>query len=297
MAAPAVGRSSRKEETRPGVSLPLWGLVVPALALVMLLVIVGQQPDGRLHLWVLDVGQGEAILLRTPQGHTALVDGGPGATPLLNGIGSHLPFWQHNLDLVVLTRPVQDRLVGLVDLVGRYDVGQVVQTEYTATGGVQAQWLRQLSSSHVPVHYATRGERITFEGEPDVALEVLSPGGARDGPVVLRLTYAAHGILIGGDARDKDETEMVSYKGEGLGSQVLVVGHFGAHDATTPRFLAAVRPKVAIISAGAGNRFNYPSPETLEALRAAGALIYRTDLNGTVEIIADKERLWVKAER
>jgi competence protein ComEC len=260
-------------------------------------VIVGQQPDGRLHLWVLDVGQGEAILLRTPQGHTTLVDGGPGATPLLNGIGAHLPFWQHNIDLVVLTRPVQDRLVGLVDLVGRYDVGQVVQTEYTATGGVQAQWLHLLSSSHVPVHHATRGERITFDGEPDVALEVLSPSEARDGPVVLRLTYASHSILIGGDARDKDEAEMVSYKGDGLGSQVLVVGHFGAHDATMPRFLAAVRPKVAIISAGAGNRFNYPSPETLSALGAAGALVYRTDLNGTVEIIADRERLWVKTER
>ncbi len=297
MAAKAVGRTSRKPAPSGGAGVPLWGLAVPALALVMLIIVVGQQPDGRLHLWVLDVGQGEAVLLRTPQGHTALVDGGPGATPLLNGMGKRLPFWQRNLDLVVLTRPVQDRLMGLVDLLGRYEVGHVVQAEYTATGGAQAQWLRLLDSQAVHVHHPTRGERLTFAGEPDVVLEVLSPGEDGDGPVALRLTYASHGILISGDAREEDEAEMVRYKGEGLRSQVLVVGHFGSRDTATPRFLAAVRPSVAIISAGEGNRFGYPSPDTLDALRAAGASVYRTDLNGTIEVIADRERLWVATER
>jgi beta-lactamase superfamily II metal-dependent hydrolase len=90
---------------------------------------------------------------------------------------------------------------------------------------------------------------------------------------------------------------MVSYKGEALRSHVLVVGHFGSKDAATPRFLMSVQPRAAIISAGAGNRFGYPAPETLGALSAAGALVYRTDLNGTVEVIADAERLWVRAER
>lgn len=298
MGAKAIGSPPTKQEKRPtGLSVPLWALVVPVFALVMLLVIVGQQPDGRLHLWVLNVGQGEAILVRTPEGHTALVDGGPGATSLLNGVGSRLPFWQHNIDLVVLTRPTQERLTGLVELVGRYDVGQVVQTEFTATGGMQAQWLGLLSSRKIPVHYAVRGETLTFSGETEVALEVLNPREEREGPVALRLTYGSHSILIGGDARDKDEAEMVSYKGEGLRSQVHVVGHFGGKGASIPRFLSAVQPKVAIISVGAGNRFGYPAPETVEALSAKGALVYRTDLNGTVEIIADKERLWARADR
>ncbi|HEX8230317.1 MAG TPA: hypothetical protein VF826_13515 [Chloroflexia bacterium] len=295
--AKAIGGASRKHPASGGVTLPLWGLAVPVIALIMLLVIVGQQPDGRLHLWVLDVGQGEAILLKTPQGHTAVVDGGPGATPLLNGIGNRLPFWQRDIDLVVLTRPVQDRLMGLVDLLGRYEVGQVVQTKYTATGGVQAQWLRLLSSGRVPVHYATRGETLTFAGEPDVTLEVLGPGAEGDGSIALRLTYASHSILISGEARDEVEAEMVSYKGEGLRSQVLIVGHSGGKDAATPRFLETVQPQAAIISVGQGNQFDYPAPETLERLSAAGALVYRTDLNGTIEVIADRERLWVKAER
>ncbi|MEA2573476.1 MAG: competence protein ComEC [Chloroflexia bacterium] len=293
-----MSKSPRKRETRPGgPGVPLLALVVPAFALIMLLVIVGQQPDGRLHLWVLDVGQGEAILLRTPQGHTAAIDGGPGATPLLNGVGSRLPFWQRNIDLVVLTSPVQDRLMGLVDLLGRYNVGQVVQTEYTATGGVQAQWLRLLDASHVPVHYAARGEMLTFAGEPDVALEVLSPAEGSDGAIALRLTYAFHSILISGEARDEADAEMVSYKGEGLRSQVLVVGHSGGKGAATPRFLEAVRPQAAIISVGPGNRFGYPAQDTLDRLSATGARVYRTDLNGTVEVIADGERLWVRTER
>lgn len=277
--------------------MPLLALAVPAFALVMLLVIVGQQPDGRLHLWVLDVGQGEAILLRTPRGHTAVVDGGPGATPLLNAIGRRMPFWQHNIDLVVLTNPVQDRLMGLVDLLGRYDVGQVVQTEYTATGGVQAQWLRLLDAGGVPVHHVARGEVLTFAGEPEVTLEVLGPGEGDDSPMSLRLTYGPHSLLISGDARAEAEAQMVSYKGDALRSQVLVVGHFGSKDVASPPFLAAVRPTAAIISAGAGNRFGYPSPETLDALNAAGALVYRTDLNGTVEVIADPQQMWVRTER
>ncbi|HVG00016.1 MAG TPA: MBL fold metallo-hydrolase [Chloroflexia bacterium] len=297
MAAKAVGKSSRKQQGPRGPGVPLLALAVPAFALVMLLVIVGQQPDGRLHLWVLDVGQGEAILLRTPQGRTAVVDGGPGATPLLNALGRRMPFWEHNIDLVVLTNPVQDRLMGLVDLLGRYEVGQVVQTEYTATGGVQAQWLRLLDTGGVPVHHVARGETLTFAGEPEVALEVLGPGAAGDGPMSLRLTYASHSILISGDARAEEEGEMVSYKGDELRSQVLVVGHFGSKGVASPSFLATVRPTVAIVSAGMSNRFGYPSPETLGALSAAGALVYRTDLNGTVEIIADAERVWVRAER
>ncbi|MDQ3927850.1 MAG: hypothetical protein M3328_01755 [Chloroflexota bacterium] len=295
--AKAIGSSSRTQKTPGGITVPLWSLLVPMFALVMLLVVVGQQPDGRLHLWVLDVGQGEAILLRTPQGHIAVVDGGPAATPLLNGIGNRMPFWQRNIDMVVLTRPVQDRLMGLVDLLGRYEVGQVVQTEYTATGGVQAQWLRLLNSEHVPVHYATRGEVLTFAGEPGFALEVLSPPENKDGSIALRLTYGSHSILISGEARDEAEAEMVSYRGEGLRSEVLVVGHSGGKGAATSRFLAVVRPQAAIISVGVGNRFGYPAPETLERLRATGASVYRTDLNGTIEVIADRERLWVRTER
>ena len=164
-----------EQPDKTAVTVPVWSLLLPVALAVLLVVIAGQRPDRRLHVWVLDVGQGDAILVKTPAGHTALVDGGPEATPLLNGIGEHLPFWQHDIDLVVLTHPHQDHLMGLVETLERYEVDQAVQTEFTATSGVQGEWLRVLKEREVPVHYARRGDAIGFEGEPEVTLRVLSP--------------------------------------------------------------------------------------------------------------------------
>lgn len=148
---------------------------MPVVIGVLIVVVTGQTPDGRLHLWVLDVGQGDAIFLRTPGGHTALIDGGPGATPLLNGVGERVPFWRHELDLLVLTHPHGDHITGLIEVLGRYKVDQVVQTEFTATSAVQGEWLRAVEARNIPIHSVKRGETISFEGEPDVKLRVLHP--------------------------------------------------------------------------------------------------------------------------
>src|SRR5437016_4230189 len=190
-----------RADTQPKPTAPLWAVLLPVPILMLLLVIASQVPDGRLHLWVLDVGQGDSILLRTPGGHTALIDGGPGATAVLNGVGGHIPFWQRDLDLLVLTHPHQDHMMAFTDILARYHIDQVVETQFTATGGVQAEWLHALKARRVPVHYARRGESIAFEGEPDITLRVLSPttpdafrerqgGDINNTSVVLKLSYA-----------------------------------------------------------------------------------------------------------
>src|SRR3954468_23838488 len=110
--------NTRREQARATstpATVPRWAFLVPFVAAVLLIIVATQRGDSRLHMWVLDVGQGDWLLLGTPHGHVALVDGGPGATPVLNGIGQHLPFWQHNIDLVVLTHPHEDHMMGLVD--------------------------------------------------------------------------------------------------------------------------------------------------------------------------------------
>jgi competence protein ComEC len=271
----------------------------------MLVLVVSRQPDGRLHLWVLDVGQGDAILLRTPRGHTALIDGGPGATPLLNDIGDHIPFWQRDLDLLVLTHPHQDHTMGLVDVLARYKIDQVVQTEFTATAGVQAEWLRQVREHSIPIHHAVRGERISFEGEPDLSLQVLHPApsshkpaqDANDDSIVLKLTYGKHGVLLEGDAEQDAESELIRDAAGALPSQILKVAHHGSDTSSSKPFIGLVDPQVAIISVGQGNRFGHPAPETIETLAQSGARIYRTDINGTIEIIADTDRMWVRSDR
>lgn len=289
-------------------TVPLWSLLLPPAAILLLLLVASQRPDGRLHLWVLDVGQGDAILLRTPRGNTALIDGGPGATPLLNGVGKELPFWQRNLNLVVLTHPHDDHLTGLVDLLGRYRVDEVIQTAFTPTTRTQEEWLRTLKDRAVAVHYARSGEEIGFQGEPDLSLRVLSPatpdaaaelkgGGLNNTSIVMKLSYGSENILLEGDAQVEAEGEMVRRETSELPAQVLKVGHHGSSTSSSAPFLSQVQPQVAIISVGAGNSYGHPTSQTLQALQKAGAKVLRTDLNGAIEIIADKSRMWVRSER
>jgi competence protein ComEC len=259
-------------------------------------------------MWVFDVGEGDAILLLTPRGHTVLVDGGPGVTPLAEGIGSHLPFWQHSIDVVVVTQPQQENMMGLVDLLGRYEVGQVAQSEFTGTGSLQEAWHSKLRETGTPEHHVTRGDEIGFEDEPDVILKVLNPGKddilkgdkstlENNRSVVLAVEYGKVRMLLASDVEEAGEANMLRLAGDSLESQVLKVPSHGSGDATSPRFVEAVQPKVSIISVGEGNKAGYPSIDVINRLQDAGSQVYRTDQDGTVEVIAEKDRLWVKSER
>jgi competence protein ComEC len=165
-----------------------------------------------------------------------------------------------------------------------------------------------VGQSHVPVHYAKRGEKIGFDGEPDISLRVLSPTtpeataeGSGDNinntSIVLRLEYGHNDILLEGDAQLDAESRMVAEEPDELPAQVLKVGHHGSLTSSSPRFLSLVHPQVAIISVGVDNKFGHPAPETLQALQHVRAQVYRTDLDGTIEIIADPDHMWVRADR
>jgi len=303
------------EETKPNkasaagrTTVPLWALLVPVIAALVIVLVASQRTDGRLHLWVFDVGEGDAILLLTPHGHSVLVDGGPGATPLAEAVGKHLPFWQRYVDIAVLTAPKQENLMGLVDLLGRYKLGQVVQTQFTATDSLQKLWLNDLKQSGTPVQSVRRGDLIGFQDEPDVTLRVLNPG---DGDIlkgdrgtlqnahsiVLRVEYGATNILLAGDIESGAETNMLLQASDLLSSQVLKVADFGSDNASTPSFLSAVKPQVSIVSVAAGNKPGYPSQDVLDRLHNGGSQVYRTDQAGSVEITAEKDRFWVQSER
>jgi competence protein ComEC len=283
---------------------PKW--LVPPLLIVALVVwsIALTQPDGRLHVSFLDVGQGDAMLIRTPNGQDILIDGGPDSQKINLELSEKLPFWDRTIDLVVCTQPQADHVTGLVDIVQRYRVKQVLEPGLSYNSSVYQEWLRLIAYKGIEYDVAHAGQEIDLGG--GIKLEVVNPPESlRKGTdddvdnngLVLRLTWNRINFLFAADIREEVEFELIGQRAN-LKSTVLKVAHHGSQTSTSLQFLAAVDPEVAVICVGADNPFGHPSPEVWDRLidRLGEDHIYRTDVDGTIEFITDGERLWMKTD-
>lgn len=249
------------------------------------------RPDGRLHLLVLDAGQAEVVLVRGPDGTTLLVDAGdlrPRALGrLVRPVAAHLGL--AHLAAVVLTRPdAPDPTPALSGLT----VGELWRPASPdpepppggagpgAPGSPRARGLQ-------------RGDRLRVGALTVTVLHPPPPGGGEEAPLVLRVEAAGVAMLLAGRATAPVERALLA-GGLPLETTILVVARHGSRHATTDAFLAAVGPRLAVVPVGAGNPFGHPAPETLARLVAAGARVYRTDLDGAVEIRADRRGLEVR---
>jgi competence protein ComEC len=255
----------------------------------------------RLTVTVMDVGQGDAILIEDPAGHRILIDGGPSGRAISEALGRETPFWDKRVDLVVLTHPEEDHLNGLVTVLERYDVEHILASPVASDSAAYDAWRQAVEHEGAPYYEAAPGE--WFDLGRGARLDVLAPptdliedGEAKlnNNSVVLRLTWGGVSFLLPGDLEKAGE-EALLREGEDLRSTVLKVAHHGSADATGDPLLAAVRPAVAVISVGEDNWFGHPSPQVLERLE--DSLVYRTDLNGRVKLSTDGERLWVEVDR
>lgn len=278
-----------------------WRLVgiLALVALVAWLALRGL-PDGKLHVYFLDVGQGDAILIRAPDGRQILVDGGPSPTALLNELGDVLPFWDHSLDLVVLTHPDGDHITGLIPLLDRYRVGQVLDVPQSEKAPEAAPWRERLAALGIPRTLAQRGMRLPVG---DLGITILNPGPTpltgtasddNNNAIVLRLDYGGTSFILTGDAESDAEAAMIG-AGLPLRADLLKVGHHGSNGASSAAFLAAVAPRLAVIPVGADNKFGHPHPAVLERLK--GIRVFRTDQNGRIEVVSDSQQLSVKTQK
>jgi len=264
----------------------------------------GARPDGRLHVVVLDIGQGDAILLRGPNGGRALVDGGPDPDRLISLLDQRIPAWDRRLDLVVLTHPHEDHVAGLAAVLARYEVGDVFEPGMVGTGPGYAAFRQQMAMLGRHSRTLAVGDSIVFDGiRIDVvwplpgSVPTLAPNSGRevnDFSIVLDLHYGSRRILLTGDAEDDVDPQLLQ---RGLTDRgrvdLLKVAHHGSATASSQAFLDAIKPKVAVISVGADNDYGHPAPSTLQRLRGVGATVYRTDLDGTVDVSTNGEDLVV----
>jgi len=274
------------------------------LALVLIIPIAADTlaalPDGRLHLYMLDVGQGDALLLRTPRGRTILVDGGPDPLLLRARLGRVLPFWERRLDLLIATHADSDHLTGLIEALGHYQVGAVLQGPTSREDALGEAWRQALAEEGLRPQVAVQGMRITID--EGVAVDVLHPpaNGAFKATsenaqsVALRVSFGQCRMLLTADV-DAEVEHLWLAEGIPLQAAVLKVSHHGGRGATSAELLGAVNPQIALISVGLGNRFGHPDEAVLKRLEAIGAQVWRTDQEGTIEVATDGRRIWVKA--
>jgi competence protein ComEC len=271
-------------------------------ALALALVVwqwVQTRPDGALHVTFLDVGQGDATLIRTPNGRRVLVDGGQYPSVLSSQVGRRLPYGDRRLDLVVATHPDADHVAALPEVVGRYDVGQLMTSGALAEGSSPyAALLVAAEREGVPIVAAQTGQIIHIDEGIRLQVVHCAPAGStdNDSSVALRLSYGAFSLLLTGDAEAAAEEAMAA-SGLPLASTVYKAGHHGARTSSNDFFLDVVQPQTVIISAGAGNASGHPHPELLQRVALAGAVALRTDEIGTIELTTDGRQLWWEAGR
>ncbi len=263
-------------------------------ALVAAIVAVSVWPvrgPGELHITVLDVGQGDAILVTTPHGERVVVDGGPSGIVLARELGDVLPHWQRGIAAAVLTHPDADHVGGLPALLDRFHVQQV----YDGGAGHDTAIFERFKEAAGARQTLRRGDVFEVDG---VRFETIWPRpGALGGPrnsasVVLRVTYGDATILLTGDIEETAQQALMA--SGGIDAHVLKVPHHGA-STNAGGFFEAAGAGVTVISAGKGNRFGHPAEETLAGL--AGRAVLRTDVHGRVTIVSDGTSIRVRAER
>ncbi|MFN0093361.1 MAG: ComEC/Rec2 family competence protein [Dehalococcoidia bacterium] len=271
-----------------GAQLSALAILVAPLVVTRSLLPMGG--PGELVVTVLDVGQGDAILLQTPHGRTYLVDGGPSGARVVQQLGAVLPHWQRRIDRVLLTHPQEDHVAGLAEVLRRFDATMTAASgadNATRSNGAFLVETKEIVRLAAGLTWVDDGVSFAVLWPPEgYAAEELN-----DHSLIILVTYGRTTFLLTGDAEREPLEAAIARAGP---VTVLKVPHHGSK--TTPAgFFGQAAPQLALISAGAGNRFGHPAPETLEALAATTTL--RTDLQGRLTVRSDGEHVRYDTQR
>ncbi|SFL97188.1 ComEC/Rec2 family competence protein [Pelosinus propionicus] len=258
------------------------------------------QTNFPLTVKVLDIGQGDAILIRAV-GQTVLVDTGDTGTKD-NLVAYIKKEGITTIDKVIITHPHADHLGGMSAVLENFKVNQIYDSGQTTTTVLYRKYLSLVQSKKIPFSVLTAGMEIVITN--DIKLKILAPeqpfirdSELNNNSIVAKLMYRDFSMLLTGDAEKESEERMLKKYKKELKSTILKSGHHGSNTSSSPSFLKAVSPEAAIISLGANNDYHHPHPSTLKKYNEAKMKIYRTDTDGTVTINSDGAAYTITKEK
>ena len=250
---------------------------------------------------MLDVGQGDALLLRTGE-QTILIDSGDvdARDKLLRELRAE---GVTTIDKLIITHPHADHMGGAEMLFANFTVKEVYDNGQPTTTALYRKYLKDIKAHSIAYKNLKEGDTLDFGG--GVSFQVLSPTGemfstSKDlngNSIVSRLVYGDFSMLFTGDSESEAEKRMLARYGKQLKSTILKAPHHGSKTSSSPAYLKAVQPKVALISCGTGNEYHHPHPSTRKKYEKDHIDFYRTDRNGTITIRTDGKSYTVTPER
>lgn len=249
------------------------------------------KPEGTLEVHYIDVGQGDATLIKCGS-HAMLIDGGN------NNKGTTVQLYLkkqgvESLDYVIGTHPDADHIGGLDVIVYKYNCDTVIMPDYEKDTKTYQELVDVIHDKNMKITYPVVGEQYAL-GE--AKFTIIAPnsnsygGNANDYSVAILLEYGKNRFLFTGDAEEASEAEMLT-NGIDISADVYKVAHHGSRSASTQEFLNAVHPKYAVISCGEGNSYGHPHAEVLNRLRSMGVEVFRTDEQGSIIASSDGENI------
>lgn len=237
-----------------------------------------------------DIGQGDSIFIETPQKHQILIDGGP-SNKVAEKLGKEMPFWDKTIDLVILTHPDYDHLRGLLDVLDYYKVKNIMWTGELSEGKTFESWQEKIKKEGAKITLAKAGAKIIAGNS---RIDILYPlelpkkdsQNNNETSIVTRLVFGTIEFLFTGDINREIEQAII-FNNQSIEADILKVSHHGSRSATSPEFLANVKPEIAVISVGANNSYSHPHQEVLSNLAEFGIKVMRTDLIGDVTITSN----------
>ncbi len=254
------------------------------------------QNNYNLEVSFIDVGQGDAIFIKTPNKKKIIIDFGDQKG--VKELNKKIPWWSKEVDLLIITHPHDDHIAGIDNVIKKYKIKNILLSGIEYDSPLYLDLLEKIKLKNIPIIIPSKNSEIILDEKclikiiyPFENLEKKEVANLNNSSIVTQLDCNNSKFLFTGDIENEVEKEIIT-KNINIKSDVLKIAHHGSISSSDEEFLEKVDPKIAIIMVGKNNKFNHPSLRILKRLEKRNILIFRTDQDGSIKIISDGKNIY-----